>query len=299
MPTSWEINQSKEKNDTEIPNITTHGRVEEQGKEMRQQQISEGKEAEVQPESEELTKAKEGKAQGRGTGKGQTPKEQQKGKQTEKGKGGRYGKSKKSSFPQKSKDSIRKLEEQLQEPVDLKDLASRYGLDFEKMQKLVDDDEEVGEDKRAIREARRDVSVLKTIQRYLQNARKAIRIHGNRVHMVLRRLPGSLLTVEEKSCESLSRTGHRIAHNYTKLLGNAIYRCPIPGCGAATINSASIARSTPVYFRAFHRKMDAVFVIKIELRNGWDFIQVPEQTFGEHPKMKRGPSVTQTQEDED
>ena len=107
-----------------------------------------------------------------------------------------------------------------------------------------------------------------------------MKIQGNKVHLVLYRLPGSLLTIEEKRCESLSRTGHRLAHNYTRLLGHPIYRCPVPGCGGATINSSSIARSTPVHFRAFHRDLSAIFIIRIELRNGWDCIQVPEQEIG-------------------
>ena len=214
-----------------------------------------------------------------------------------KSKGGGKGKGHRSKPPQHSKDTMKKFEEQLQRPVDIRDLASRYGLDYEKMEKVVEKEDEVGEDKQATREARRNISVLKGIQRYLQTARAAMKIQGNRVHMVLHRLPGSLLTVEEKRCEALNRSGHRLVHNYAKLLGNTIYRCPVPGCGAATINSASIARSTPVHFRAFHRDLDIIFVIKIELRNGWDFIQVPEQEYGAKRRTQHEEPDTQQQEE--
>ena len=174
---------------------------------------------------------------------------------------------------------MKRLEEQLQQPVDMHELATRYGLDYGKLTKTIGEQVEIGEDKKAMRDARRNLSVLKNIERYLQTTRAAMRIQGNKVHLVLDRFPGPLLTIEEKRCESLRRAGRRSARDYTKLSGHAIYRCPVPGCGGATINPASIPRSTAVHFRAFHRDIEAIFVIRIELRNGWEYIQVPEQEF--------------------
>ena len=204
----------------------------------------------------------------------------EKGKKGWHNKGNKKGRAKQQSQTQGSSDSMARLEEELRKPVDIKDLAARYGLEYDRIKKLADTEDEVGEDKKAMREARRNVNVLQAIKKYLETTRATIRLQGNRVHMVLYRLPGSLLTVEEKRCESLFRTGHRLAHNYTRHMGQAIYRCPIPGCGGATINSSSIARSTPVHFRAFHREIEAIFIIRIELRNGWDHIQVPDQGKG-------------------
>ena len=171
--------------------------------------------------AEEVGQATKGEAT-KGGGKKQVEKGQQKGKQAKKGKGGGKGKAKQPPTTQKCKDSMERLEEQLQETVDVCDLATRYGLEYEKLTKTIGEEEEIGEDKKVTREARRNVSVLKGIQRYLKTARAAVKIQGNKVHLVLHRLPGTLLTIEEKRCESLYRTGRRLARNYTKLSGNAI-----------------------------------------------------------------------------
>ena len=116
---------------------------------------------------------------------------------------------------------MEKLEAQLKRPVNIRELAMRYGLDYDRLQKIVDTQEEAGEDKKTTREARRNLGVLKSIQRYLQTARSTMTITGNKVHFALQRLPCSLLTIEEQRCESLSQTGHRLAHIYTKEAGQA------------------------------------------------------------------------------
>ena len=239
-----------------------------------------------------------GKEQG-GKGNKSALKSQQKGKRVEKGKG--VGKkSKQNPSKTQSKDPVKDLDDKIRQPVDIHALAARYGLDYEKILKQSNEDEEgIGADKKGQREARRNAQVLKTIQKYFQTSRAAMKIQGNRVHLVLYRLPGSLLTIAEKRCESLSSTGHRLAHNYTRLLGHPIYRCPVPGCGGATINSSSIARSTPVHFRAFHRDLSAIFIIRIELRNGWDCIQVPEQEIGWQKDRSAEEEKQSTQEEKD
>ena len=120
-----------------------------------------------------------GKEQG---GKGNKPalKSQQKGKRVEKGKG--VGKkSKQNPSKTQSKDPMKDLEDKIRQPVDIHALAARYGLDYEKILKQSNEDEEgIGADKEGQREARRNAQALKTIQKYFQTSRAAMKIKGGR-----------------------------------------------------------------------------------------------------------------------
>ena len=156
----------------------------------------------------------------------------------------------------------------MREPVDIIELATIRGLNYEKLQKTGAEQDEVGADKTVAIEARRNIGVLRSIGRYLQTTRSNMRIPGNRAHFALQRPPRSLPAIGEKRCEASFRSGHRLARNYTRVAGPALYSCPIPGFGGATINGASVARSTPAHFRASRRNLDVIFAIRLELQIG-------------------------------
>ena len=72
---------------------------------------------------------------------------------------------------------MKELEDKIRQPVDIHALAARYGLDYERILKQSqEEDEEIGGDKKGQREARRNVQVLKTIQKYLQTSRANMKI---------------------------------------------------------------------------------------------------------------------------
>ena len=148
MPTGREIAQLKEK---ATPPTVTQGGVEEKGSNVHPATTSEEKVLTFRHEEATPPQGGEGKEteSEKKTGKGK--KGQPKGQQSMKSKGGGKGKVHKSKPPQHSKDTMKKFEEQLRRPVDIRDLASRYGLDSEKMEKVIGKEDEVGEDKQATR----------------------------------------------------------------------------------------------------------------------------------------------------
>ena len=100
---------------------------------------------------------------------------------------------------------------------------------------------------------------------------------GHRLHFVLQRLPCALLTIEEQKCSALHRAGHKLARNYTRAAGPAVYRCPHPDCGGATKNAYCVSRSLQTRSQVFRRDLEVTRVVRKDPRCGWDYLQIPYQ----------------------
>ena len=165
----------------------------------------------------------------------------------------------------------------LQEPIDIVNLAMSFGLNYRKMQGLIEKQDDMGRDCKSVSEAERNVTVLQGVRRNLSTVRTSMKSEGHRFHCVLHRLPCARLAIEEQRCNALRRAGHKLAHNCTRADGPAIYRCPVPECGGATINTSCVSRSLQTHFRVFRRDLEVTFVVRKVLRRGWGYLQIPDQ----------------------
>ena len=87
------------------------------------------------------------------------------------------------------RDNVQELEKVLQDQVDIQTLALSYGLEYGKLQCQVNKSDDIGADKKSLSEAKRNLSVLRWNQGYLQTARQRMRVEGNAVHFTLGRIP--------------------------------------------------------------------------------------------------------------
>ena len=60
-----------------------------------------------------------------------------------------------------------------------------------------------------------------------------------------------------------------------------MYRCCVPGCGGAILNSAKIRQSFRPHCSAYHNNPALIYVFHFELQRGWDLVSVPTAKKGE------------------
>ena len=117
---------------------------------------------------------------------------------------------------------------ELRAAADIRFLALSYGLDRGKLQPLAKQQDWVGVGRKQLGEAKRNLMVLRGNQVYLATARIQVEAGGNNSHFELRRFPRSLSTIGAQRRNALGRAGHRLASNFTRVAGDAMYRFRIP-----------------------------------------------------------------------
>ena len=91
----------------------------------------------------------------------------------------------------------------------------------------------------------------------------------------------------------LLRGGYVNRHNYANPGKPEMYRCCLPGCGGAALNSTKIRQALRPQCRAFHNAPEVRLVIHFELQKGWDFICIPETPPGMPPPGYSTPGVSE------
>ena len=161
----------------------------------------------------------------------------------------------------------------LKEQVITHDLAQIYGLDKWNLEASAKEETTDAEG----RAAQADLKVLKGIATYLERQREhTARWSGSEFMVTLGKIPSRILTIEQRRFEELQRPNRCCSHLYTDFRQGAIYRCPLPGCGGATINQRSIKRALVTHHKAYHKELQNIqFVFKIEMTKGWDYLTIP------------------------
>ena len=170
-------------------------------------------------------------------------------------------------------DPIGDLKKELLEPVDIQHLARMHGVEISKLEAALAKDPNSAE----FRGAEREMSVLKGIQKYLEESRKNIKCSGDVFHVQISPLPCRILTIGKRRFENLLHTNHRNRHAYTNIGAGVLYRCPIPGCAGSTLNQASVKRALLPHCRAYHRAENFRFAFTIKTKRGQEVLLYPPE----------------------
>ena len=176
-------------------------------------------------------------------------------------------------------DPVAEFAQQLREEVTIPELAGVYGLDYSVLSKAAQEDGDSKEKQGAIAE----LKTLRGIRDYLEKARQNIQRTGNVFSVHLRRLPTRLLEVEQRRMDLLQRGGHVSRSNYTNKNKMEMFRCPLPGCGGAVLNSTKIRQAFRPHCNAFHLFPEIIFAFHFEMARGWEIVCVPALKPGQPP----------------
>ena len=184
-------------------------------------------------------------------------------------------------------DPIADLEIELQEPLDEKELARIYGLDLQKLLMLQQDDEDGPETRPAIHK----LEVLSGIDEHLETSSKQIHREGNIFQVEIAQLPCRISSQWKSRLETLPHTNHKFKHDFTDVGVGFMYRCPLPGCGGAALNQASVRRALLPHRRAYHHTNALRFAFHIDAKRGREVFlfppvteQINQQTDSQGPK---------------